>query len=562
MKTNPIFTLVFIFAFTLANGYSQTLDYSWTKKAGGTYTESGTSVATDASGNVIVTGTFFSSSITFGNITLTKTDSISAHMFIVKYNSKGDVLWARMAALDETYGNAVATDLNGNIYVGGDLLGDSVNFDLLTVVLNQPYNNAAFLVKYSADGSALWAKMGLGGRWVSGVALDTNGNLYFTGCFNNQINFDNNIVNSAGACYGIFLTKYDSQGNFLWAKATNYSFSGAGAPDAASKSVCTDVDNNVYLTGFFGSDSIKFDTYYLTNTKSVRNVFLTKYDNAGNVLWVKSAISTPGLFRLTGNAVKAFGNSVYLAGEFEGDSVRFGNNLITKSGAYSDMFLTKYDNLGNNIWAKRLGTESSDYGKGLVTDNTGNIYLAGITNGKFFQIDTVPIDTITGGNNAVIAKFNSNGNFILFKTPLNITTGQNSGQNIAIDTDNNIFVTGSFINTVSFGKDTLTSTSSWDDIFITKLNYTITNIDDGEPNFPNLKIFPNPSSDFIVIDLNENKNKAMGVNIYNMMGALIKSVMINPNQTKINIGDLCNGIYILTVKSNNIFIKQKFIVQK
>jgi len=561
--------LLYIFAFTAVNSNAQTLDYSWIKKAGGSYTESGTSVATDANGNVIVAGTFFSSTITFGSITLTKADSSSARMFVVKYSPNGDPLWAKMATtspiFEETSGYAVTTDPNGDIYVGGDLKGDTVSFDALTIVLPQPYDNAAFLVKYTEDGTVVWAKMGLNGRGAGSVTADANGDVYFTGIFNNQINFDNNLVNSTGSSYGIFLAKYNSSGNFIWANATNYSYAGNGTPDAGSGSVCTDLNHNVYTSGFFGSDTVFFDslhTIYVTNTQSVWNAFIARYDNAGNALWARGAISTPSLIRLSGNSVKTFGNSVYLAGEFEGDSALFGSNLITNSGEYSEIFLTKYDNMGNNLWAKSLGTESYDYGKGLAMDNDGNIYVTGTTNGKYFQLNAITLDTIVGGNNTIVAKFDANGNFLVRKTPLNILYGQSSGHGIAIDANDNIFVTGSFNNSVCFGMDTLTSYNLWDDIFIAKLNNVITSISAEKPMQSKLKIFPNPSIDFIVIEMEEKNEKVLEAEIYNTMGDLVQTEVLYSNYTKISTRELSNGVYILTVKSKDFLEKQKFIIQR
>lgn len=554
---------------TLLESFAQNLDYVWAKKSGGTYTESGNSVVTDGNGNIIIAGTFFSSTITFDNITLMKSDSTSASMFVAKYSPGGNIIWVKRASTPssymETYGHSVTTDMNGNVYVSGDLLGDTISFDTQTIVLPEPYGQASFLVKYDANGSFIWAKMGLNGRSAKSVAIDENGDLFVTGIFNNQINFENNLLNSTGSSYGIFLAKYSNSGNFIWANATNYSYAGNGAPDAMSNSVCTDYYNNVYISGFFGSDTIFFDslhTIYVTNNESVRNVFFAKYDNNGNALWARGALSKPSLLRLSGNSVKAIGNSVYLAGEFEGDSVLFGNNLITKTGAFSEIFITKYDNLGNNLWAESLGTESVDYGKGLTTDNAGNVCLAATTNGQYFQINSTIVDTIVGGNNAAIVKFDSNGNFLQVKTPVNIQSGQTTGQGIAIDHNDNIFVTGSFSNTVYFGLDSLTSINFWEDIYICKLKSITTGFNEVNSNAINLKLFPNPSTDFIVIEMTGNNDKVLDFKIYDSKGVLVKTDVLNIKYTKINTSGLNNGIYILTVESNNDFEKHKLIIQR
>ena len=59
----------------------------------------GHSTATDINGNVYVAGDFNSSTISFGTITLTKTNSISSsyNMFLVKYGPGGNLLWVTKA---------------------------------------------------------------------------------------------------------------------------------------------------------------------------------------------------------------------------------------------------------------------------------------------------------------------------------------------------------------------------------------------------------------------------------------------------------------------------------
>ncbi|MBL0070860.1 MAG: SBBP repeat-containing protein [Bacteroidetes bacterium] len=75
----------------------------------------------------------------------------------------------------------------------------------------------------------------------------------------------------------IFLTKYDSSGNVLWAKCA-----GGTSVNAVSNSVATDLYGNVYITGSFGSSTMIFDSDTLINN-GLYNVFTAKYDSTGNV---------------------------------------------------------------------------------------------------------------------------------------------------------------------------------------------------------------------------------------------------------------------------------------
>src|SRR4029078_2879022 len=82
------------------NLYSQTPNWVWAKKAVGTYTDHGVAIANDAAGNIYATGWFASPFIIFGQDTLFNSQPNTTDIFLVKYNSDGDVLWAR-----NPYGN-------------------------------------------------------------------------------------------------------------------------------------------------------------------------------------------------------------------------------------------------------------------------------------------------------------------------------------------------------------------------------------------------------------------------------------------------------------------------
>lgn len=54
----------------------------------------------------------------------------------------------------------------------------------------------------------------------------------------------------------------------------------------------------------------------------------------------------------------------------------------------------------------------------------------------------------------------------------------------------------------------------------------------------------------------------MTLNIYNVMGVLVKSETLKQNQRQINIGDLSNGVFMVTVKSKDFTENQRLIIQR
>ena len=127
-----------------------------------------------------------------------------------------------------------------------------------------------------------WAKdADTGYSQSNSVTTDALGNTYVAGAFyypiivfGNDTLININAVNYPG---DILLVKYDASGNYLWSRAA-----GGKAADIAN-AVTTDAFGNVYVTGFYFSDTLHFGSIILTNPDSISNIFLSKYDSNGNI---------------------------------------------------------------------------------------------------------------------------------------------------------------------------------------------------------------------------------------------------------------------------------------
>jgi hypothetical protein len=77
-----------------------------------------------------------------------------------------------------------------------------------------------------------------------------------------------------------------------------------------------------------------------------------------------------------------------------------------------------------------------------------------------------------------------------------------------------------------------------------------------------IKIYPNPASDFITLNIN-NKNAAdISLTIYTSIGTLVKSELLRENNQRIYIGDLSCGVYIVALKSKDLTENKKLIIQR
>jgi hypothetical protein len=190
-----------------------------------------------------------------------------------------------------------------------------------------------------------------------GTDVDSSGNVFVTGGFNGVADFNaggsGGTLTSAGGT-DVFLAKFDAGGNFLWAKSMG------GNVDDGGNGVAVDGSGNVYVIGQFTSATADFNPGgsggTLTNAGDY-DVFLAKYDAGGNFLWVKS-MGSNGVDQGEEVAVDASGN-VYVTGHFTSAIVDFNpggsGGTLTNTSANSDIFLAKYDGVGNFLWAKSMG---------------------------------------------------------------------------------------------------------------------------------------------------------------------------------------------------------------
>ena len=234
--------------------------YGWTKAFGGTSDNRGYSISTDSNDNVYITGVFFGTAdFDPGTGTDNKTSNGSYDIFLTKINSDGAYGWTKtFGGTGSDGGNSVATDSSGNIYVTG-WFNNTVDFDPGTGTDNKTSNGILdiFVTRINADGSYGWTKT-FGGTGIDegySVAVDSSGNTYITGWFNDIVDFNPGTGTDNKTSNGnddIFLTRINADGSYGWTKT----FGGTGGD--AGFSVAVGLSGDIYLTGYFG-DTVDFD---------------------------------------------------------------------------------------------------------------------------------------------------------------------------------------------------------------------------------------------------------------------------------------------------------------
>ena len=478
-KITTLFTTLLVITAVFLSTQTKAQSCTWVKKAGGTYEDGGNAVATDASGNVYALGYYYSSTIVFGTTTLHNVYGSGPYMYLAKYDSCGTLQWAKQAGGNgETNPNGLATDAAGNVYVTGYYNCDTLTFGT-TVKLINTSGYTAFVVKYNSAGVAQWAQQGLGNAASKafGIAVDGSNNVYITGYFTSTtLTFgSNNLTNGTadGFTNDAFIAKFDNSGNNLWIKGNTSNTSSNG--DVYGFGIGTDASGNVYVAGDFSSSTLTFSTTSVANN-GYNDIFVVKYNTSGVFQWVKTAgdIDDDAAYGL---AADAAGN-VYITGHIGYSStVSFGTHSITNATQSIESFIAKYDNNGNDLWAHSTNGDSYSYNNAssITLDAGGNAYITGTYTSDSLHVGPVTLFNTSflngsGGGDVMydvfVAKYKPNGILSWART-----AGGDSadiGNGIAAGLNNSLYITGQYKSpTISFAGITLTSVNSNGDAFIT-----------------------------------------------------------------------------------------------
>jgi hypothetical protein len=232
-----------------------------------------------------------------------------------------------------------------------------------------------------------------------------------------------------------------------------------GMKQTATGVVATDAYGNAFLTGgyypriVFGTDTI-IDSTIAANTQG----YYVKYNSSGTVQWAKQFYSQGECYS-TAIDVDA-SNNVIMTGLF-GDDMTIGSyNLFSND---EDFFLAKCDNNGNSLWAISPDDSLNGFSSSnaVTIDKSKNIFITG---NFFYGILKIGTSILTctpdTSYNVFIAKYDSNGNALWGNQGISISPIANyydQSYSVATDINGNSFITGSFIDTIVFGSDTLTS---------------------------------------------------------------------------------------------------------
>ncbi len=549
---------ILFYQFICQDTFAQTYSWSWAKNASGGMESANTVV--DQQGNIYVSVNFNSPTITFGSYTLTHPGGNAFCACLAKFDASGNVLWATNAG-GSSFTYDIAVDHSGNIYMTGSIDSSTVTFGNFT--LYKLGIADAFIVKYDPAGNVIWAKnAGAAGAGAVGFSLaaDALDNIYLSGYFNSSsISFGPFVINGVLNSWNIFLVKYDAAGNELWAKCVSN-------PAFVHKITSTG-SGNVYMTGYFFPPYITFDSITLNST-GVHDAFLVKFDSSGNVLWAKGGGGNSG--DIGWSVATDNQENVYFSGEFESNQFSLDSFTFSNTGCGSDIFLFKIDSAGNIIWGNKIGSAFDDHSGngGISLDPGNNIFMSGSFSG--FGCGAGPIvfgsyvlDEPGAWDPMFVVKFDQNGN-TLFATSLR-SGGNDSGSpnSIAADDYGNAYVSADWGgNPFIIGVDTLFDSTGGEDVFVAKLSNVEVSAINAIRSLGNINVYSNPSEDgqFQVLFSDNFKNAIIAVR--NSIGSVVFESQLNSNNLQdLDLTKLHSGIYFLSVENSAMKEIRKLVIR-
>lgn len=300
------------------------------------------------------------------------------------------------------------------------------------------------------------------------VAVDKSGNVFGAGYIDTEslsTTYGSISLPNVGHRVQLLVVKTDSNGHYSWAFGTQYG-------DAQPIGIVTDNSGNLYIYGTYVSDSCCVGTFTITNPMHYLMYFLFKLSPSGTVLWAKNVAPVENYssyigINKSGIGIDTSGN-LYITGYFQFPTIAIGATTLSNSdvsGSSYDMFVAKYDGLGNVVWANSYGAIGFDLPLATAVSMSGNVYIAGFHQQIPFVIGGI---TLTGSNRFT-CKIDKNGTLIWADS----LDSKLFTDNMVTDAHENFYMVGTMGNYIGdmaiLGRDTLVSTYN-NNVFFAKFN--------------------------------------------------------------------------------------------
>ncbi|MBK7443229.1 MAG: hypothetical protein IPI65_17480 [Bacteroidetes bacterium] len=156
--------------------YGQHFDWSWASQVHGTHTDAINEVNSNIKGDILVTGTFYSTAIDWDNtIVVNPYENESNGIYLGKLNTQGDLLWTNKIFcspndyLSSPHFNDADLNDAGDSFVSGSILYNGITVDSVVYPAPEDYNYSGFVTRFDNNGKLTYAHVFEDGANVNSV---------------------------------------------------------------------------------------------------------------------------------------------------------------------------------------------------------------------------------------------------------------------------------------------------------------------------------------------------------------------------------------------------------
>ena len=528
--------------------------------------------AVDASGNVYITGGFYSTAY-FGTTLLT---SVGANdIFVAKWSpATGRFLWAIAVGSNRDDEGTALVVQGSSVYLAGNLQGGSAVFGSSTVVnTGGGLDGEVFVAKLVDAGTSaafVWGRAVAYG--TSATALAVSGTeLYVAGTLTMPTTFGSTVLTPIGG-YDIFVARLHDAGtsaSYAWAQRL-------GTADYEGATAIAVNGPNVYIAGRFTGPALTLGTTTLTNQfpgpydrYSTADLFVAKLTDTGAgaaVVWAQAA---GGISTEEATALAVSGPNVYLLGRFRSATASFGPfSVVSPNPAttYSfDVFLAKLTDTGaagTYGWAQSVGSGNyNDYASNLRA--VGNsVYLAG-----YFDSDTVRfgalrmarVDPSQAGFTGYVARLLDAGSTSSFAWAVSNTSGSFCAALDLAVTPTAVYVAGSAGQYTTFGNQVVLSAGS--NAFSAILTNPVLGVAAGTVPLAGFTVAPNPARGTATVQLPALPGAAT-LTVLDALGRTVRTQSAVSNaRAELDLAGLPAGLYVVRVAAGSSSATRRLVVE-
>lgn len=206
----------------------QEFNWSWASQIHGTHTDAINKVNTNILGEILVTGTFYSTAVAWEeSILINPYENNYNGIYVGKLNTQGALQWSKSIFCapgnyhSDVYFRDAQLNAFGESFVSGKVYRSGIAIDTFILEMEEDYSASGFLTRFSKNGDVVWAHIFEDGTEVSSIVPDNNGGFYIMGnmyWYCDAIDFGDTIIYNTISTNQAYIAHYNNDNTVDWAK--------------------------------------------------------------------------------------------------------------------------------------------------------------------------------------------------------------------------------------------------------------------------------------------------------------------------------------------------------